>query len=493
MQIQFFSNFRKRENSTKRPSGTVDLSLNGYFREPCSVENPVFKIERLTADACPETYVYAIIPRLGRFYFVTDWVWVDGLWECHLQEDYLATWKTYIGATSAYIERSASAYNGAITDKMYPATTNFSIEGVALTSSYNGVAPSGGCFVLGIINNANFAVSQAGGAVTYYAMTIPQMRDFMGYMLSDQFIDDAGFPITSPAYQQINHQTAKAFINPVQYISSCLWFPFTVDQIAESTPSNIVLGYWDMDSNVVQGHKVQSFAISTNVQGNIPVHPQATTRGKYLNYSPYTRLTLHVPPFGSIPLDTSYCEIGSYLWARVYIDVITGKAQMRVRIQPDSQHETSTAIVAEASAMFGVPIQIAQMTPNYLDAITSAVSLATNIATGLSSGIAGAGDRAMLMSLGSINSAIDSLMPQTRTEGVSGSFLQNIMPPMLTAQHFIVTDENNTEVGRPLCAERQINTLSGFIKCGEVSIDYPCFATEKERVHNYLMSGFFYE
>ena len=166
---------------------------------------------------------------------------------------------------------------------------------------------------------------------------------------------------------------------------------------------------------------------------------------------------------------------------------------MRVRIQPDSQHETSTAIVAEASAMFGVPIQIAQMTPNYLDAITSAVSLATNIATGLSSGIAGAGDRAMLMSLGSINNAIDSLMPQTRTEGVSGSFLQNIMPPMLTAQHFVVTDENNTEVGRPLCASRQISTLSGFIKCGEVSIDYPCFASEKQRVHSYLMSGFFYE
>ena len=493
MQIQFFSNFRKRENSTKRPSGTVDLSLNGYFREPCSVENPVFKIERLDADACPETYIYAIIPRLGRFYFVTDWVWVDGLWECHLQEDYLATWKTYIGATSAYIERSASEYNGAIIDRMYPATTNFNTEAVALTSGYNGVAPSGGCFVLGIINNANFSVSQAGGAVTYYAMTVSQMRDFMGYMLSDDFVDTAGFPIISPAFQQLNHQTAKAFINPVQYVVSCLWFPVTVDQIAESTASNIVLGYWDLDHNVVQGHKVTAFAFTENIQGNIPIHPQAATRGKYLNYFPYTRLSLHVPPFGTIPLDTSYCEIGSYLWARVYVDTITGKAQMRVRIQPDAQHETSGAIVAEASAMFGVPIQITQMTPNYLDAFSSVVSMAGNIASGVESGIFGGGDMRALMSLGSVSSAIDSLMPQVRTQGVSGSFLQNIMPPMLTAQHFVVTDENNPEVGRPLCAERQINTLSGFIKCGEVSIDYPCFASEKQKIHNYLMTGFFYE
>lgn len=492
MQIQLFSSFSKRENSTKQPAGTADKTLSGYLREPSSVENPVFKIERLPADACPETYVYAIIPALGRYYFVTDWVWAEGLWECHLQEDYLASWKTYIGATTAYVERSASNYNGAITDKIYPVTTDFSTEGVALSSGYYNVAPSGGCFVLGIINNANFATSQAGGAVTYYAMTIPQMRSLMSYLLGTGFLDDAGFPATATTGQQLMQDTAKAFINPVQYIASCIWYPVPVTMIADSSPSAIVLGYWDLDSNIAQGHKVTAFVFTESITGNIPVHPQASTRGKYLNYSPYTRLTLQAPPFGSIPLDTSFCEIGSYLFARVYVDIITGKAQMRIRIQPDSQHETSTAIVAEASAMFGVPIQIAQMTPNYLDAISNAVTFAVNVASGVVSGN-GNGDKNALLSLNSIGNAMDSLMPQARTEGVSGSFIQYVLPPVLTAQHFVITDEDNTEMGRPLCEVKRIDTLSGFIKCGEATVDYPCFLSEKKEIYNHLKLGFFWE
>lgn len=493
MQIDFYSNFSKRENSCKIPSGSANLTLTGYLRDACSVEHPVFTIERLASDDCPEVYVYARIPRLGRYYFVTDWVWENGVWQCHLEEDYLATWRTHIGATLAYVERSASDYNGAITDKLYPVTTNFNTTTVALSSGYFGVAPTGGCFVLGIVNNANFATSQAGGAVTYYAMTISQMRSLMNYLLGTGFLNDAGFPATTTATQQLTQDTAKAFINPVQYIVSCMWFPISATSIGSATTSNIVLGYWDLDTNVAQGHKVTAFSYTDSITGNIPVHPQASVRGKYLNYAPYTRLTLNVPPFGAIPLDTSYCEIGSYLWARIYVDVITGKAQMQVRIQPDSQHETSQAIVTEASAMFGVPIQIAQMTPDYLSAFSSVVSFAYNVASGVASGVSGQGDLNALLSLNSVGNAIDSLMPQTRIEGVSGSFLQNIIPPILTAQHFIVTEEDNLELGRPLCARKTIQSMTGFIKCGEVTVDYPCFLTEKRKIYSYLKSGFFWE
>ena len=493
MQIQLYSNFSKRENSTLQPTGDAGLTLSGYLREPCSVENPVFKIERLSTDDCPDAYCYAIIPRLGRYYFVTDWVWADGLWECHLQEDYLASWKTYIGNTSAYIERSASDYNGAITDRLYPVTTDFSTEGVALTSAYNGIAPSGGCFVLGIVNNANFVQSQAGGAVTYYAMTIPQMRSLMSYLLGSGFLTDAGFLQPAGAGQQLLQDTAKAFVNPVQYITSCMWFPCDATDLSNENPTAIVLGFWDLSTNSAQGYKITEFSMTYNVQGNIPVHPQAATRGKYLNYSPYTRMSLQVPPFGTIPLDTSFCEIGSYLWARIYVDVITGKAQMRVRIQEDSQHETSSAVVTEASAMFGVPIQIAQMNPDYFSALTSVISFAGNVASGFASGVTGAGDLNALLSLNSVGNAVDSLMPQTRVEGVSGSFLQCLIPPNLTVQHFVITDEDNTELGKPLCEVRTINTLSGFIKCGEATVDYPCFLSEKKRIYEYLKQGFFWE
>lgn len=487
-----YKQFEKRENSTKQPpTGHLRIGVQGYFREPCSVTSPVLLIERLPSDIAPFDYNYAHYVEANRFYFVEDWVWAEGLWECHLQEDYLATWKSYIANTSAYIERSASEYNGAVTDRLYPATTNFNTETVSLLSSYYNIAPSGGCYVLGIINNANFATSQAGGAVTYYAMTVSQMRTLMNYLLGTGFLDDAGFPSTATSTQQLMQETAKAFINPVQYISSCTWFPFQVSDIADPNTTSIVLGYWDLDTNVATGHKIVSFVYSSNVAGNIPIHPQAANRGKYLNYSPYTRLTLHIPPFGSIPLDTSYCEIGSYLHADIYVDVITGKAQMQVKIWPDSQHYQGSAIVTEASAMFGVPIQIAQMTPDYFSAISSALSFTGGIVSSILSGESG--DQKAMLSMNTVGNAIDSLMPQSNTPGVSGSFLQFVIPPVLTAQHFIITDEDNAELGRPLCKIRTINTLSGFIKCGEVSINYPCYLSEKRRIHSYLRSGFFYE
>ena len=492
MQILLYSGFRKRENSTKTPLvADATRTVTGILREPCSIMNPVFKIERFPSDATPQNFIYAYVSAFSRWYFVKDWMWADGLWQCSLEVDVLSSFKTDIGNSVAYIERSASAYNGAVVDKWYPTTTNFSTERVTLSSSWNGVAPSGGCYILGIICNANRASSQIGGAVTYYVMTPAQLGSLMGYLLGTGFLDDNGFPVTMTATQQLSQDTAKALINPVQYIASCMWLPVSASTISDGEDHAIVLGYYDLDSNVATGQYLNAVIFTMSVTGQIPIHPQAPTRGKYLNYSPYTRLTLNVPPFGSIPLDTSFCEIGSYLYCRVWCDPITGKATMRVELYPDSDHVGTGAIVREVSTMMGVPIQLAQMTPDYINAISSALSLATTMDAGWRGDI-GSGALAT-QSFTAIGSAIDSLMPQVETQGVSGSFLATAMPPLLTAQYFVVTDEDNEEFGRPLCEIRTINTLSGFIKCRDAHVDFSCYKDEKSKILNYMLNGFFME
>ena len=492
MQILLYSGFRKRENSTKTPLvADATRTVNGYLREPCSIMNPVFKIERFPSDASPQSFTYAYIGEFARWYFVKDWTWAEGLWQCSLEVDVLASFKTDIGNSQAYIERCAYEYDGAITDKWYPATTNFDTERIALASSWNGIAPSGGCYVLGIICNANRASSQIGGAVTYYVMTPSQLGSLMGYLLGTGFLDDNGFPATMTPTQQIAQDTAKALVNPVQYIASCMWLPVPASTIGDGSNHPIVLGYYDMDSNVAVGQYLDAVVFTMNVTGQIPIHPQAATRGKYLNYAPYTRLTLNVPPFGSIPLDTSFCEIGSYLYCRVWCDPITGKATMRIELYPDSEHTGTGAVVREVSTMMGVPIQLAQMTPDYINAIGSALALATTMDSAWRGDI---GEGALATrGFNAIGSAIDSLMPQVESQGVSGSFLATVMPPQLTAQFFVVTDEDNTEFGRPLCAIRTINTIPGFIKCRDAHVDFSCYKDEKTRILNYMISGFFWE
>lgn len=492
MQILLYSGFRKRENSTKTPLvADATRTVTGYLREPCSIMNPVFKIERFPSDASPQSYTYAYIGEFARWYFVKDWSWADGVWQCSLEVDVLASFKTDIGNSQAYIERCAHEFDGAITDKWYPTTTNFATERVALSSSWNGVAPSGGCYVLGIICNANRASSQIGGAVTYYVMTPAQLGSLMGYLLGTDFLDDNGFTSIMTTSQQLTQDTAKALVNPMQYIASCMWLPVPASVISDGHDHPIVLGYYDMDSNVAVGQDLSAVVFTMNVTGQIPVHPQAATRGKYLNYAPYTRLTLNVPPFGSIPLDTSFCEIGSYLHCTVWCDPITGKATMRIELYPDSAHVGTGALVREVSTMMGVPIQLAQMTPDFINAIGSALSLATTMDSAWRGDI---GDGTFAnKSYSAIGSAIDSLMPQVESQGVSGSFLATVMPPQLTAQFFVVTDEDNTEFGRPLCAIRTINTIPGFIKCRDAHVDFSCYKDEKTRILDYMINGFFWE
>ena len=479
MEIRFYSGFKKRLNSTKQPT-TASLTLTGSLKEACSIENPVISIEMATS---PAQYVYAYIPDFGRYYFVNDWVSNLGVWECHLTEDYLASWKTDIGNSYAYIERSASLSDGTITDNTYPATTDFDITSVAMASAYYGVAPSGGCYVLGVINNMNFATPQDGGAVTYYALSPSKMRSLMHYLLSDSFLDDNGFPATQSITQQLSQSTAKAFVNPVQLISSCIWLPFAETDLG-NVQANIVLGYYDLDNNVLpMVTKVTEFSITTRVTGTVPQHPQAATRGAYLNYAPYTRLSVSIPPFGNIPIDTSFLKYGNYLVGDINIDTLSGLSNMRISLQPDAAHIDNTrGIITEVNALFGIPIQIAQLTANYF-----------GVASNIMQAAAGALSGSPSLVLDSIGNAINNAMPQARVQGNTGSFTQCVIPPVLTAHFFKITEEDNTELGRPLCKVKKINTLSGYIKCGEASIDLACFDSEKQEILNHLLSGFFYE
>lgn len=490
MQILLYSGFNKRENSTKTPLvSAATVTLTGYLREPCSIMHPVINIEQLSSGASPQSYTYAYIPEFARWYFISDWTWNNGTWACSMSVDVLSSFKTNIGNSSAYIERSAYEYNGSITDRYYPTTTYFQTEKVNLTASWYNVAPSGGCYVVGIICNANRASSQIGGAVTYYVMTPAQMGSMMSYLLGSTFLDDQGFPTVMTTVQQLAHDTAKVLVNPIEYIASCMWLPISKSVISDNADHDIVLGYFDTGSNVAKGSYLTAVVFTMSATGVIPTHPQALSRGSYLNYSPFTRLTLNIPPFGSIPLDTSFCEIGNHLLCRVWIDPITGKATMRVELYPDSQHTGTGAIVCESSTMMGVPIQLAQLTPDYLSMIGAGLKVAAGTAASENTSTLGL----IANAVSGIGDAVDAMMPQVERHGVSGSFLSTAIPPQLTAQYSIVVDEDNTEFGKPLCEIRQISTQAGYVKCKDAHVDFSCYEGEKQKILNYMISGFFWE
>lgn len=469
MTVKFYV-FSKRPNSTKQPTGTEALSLTSVeLKEECNFINPVLKLKGLTNGTTfvPGMYNYAYIPLWLRYYFIRDWRYINGLWEVELVIDPMASFKTDIGNTSTYIERCASASDGTIIDTLYPAKTNVAITKVNVATSWYNVAPSGGSYIVGLIN---YATGNKVGAVSYYALTGAQFAQLMAFMFSSNIFN-------SSSITEMGEGLYKSLFNPFQYVVSCLWFPFTTASFGSSS-EDMKVGYWPTGIN---GLIVSSLAQKTYATATIPSHPQVS-RGTYLNHAPYTRMCLYIPPFGSIPIDTNFVEIGNYLYSAVLVDHITGQATIRVAISQDSNHLDEYNIMTERSGMMGVPIQLAQVMSDYVNTVGSVSNAVGSLLSGNIGGL-----------INSAMSAVESQMPKVSTSGANGSFIETLQYPVLMVEHLKLADEDNAEYGRPLCAVRTISTLSGYIKTGYVDKAFGCTEYERNTINQYMKTGFFYE
>ena len=469
MQVSFYPNFSKRPNSTEQPPQALAVSVQCQLKDETSFMRPTLKIvsQLSVGTFAPGAFTYAYIPAWQRYYYVQDWNYINACWECVLMVDVLASFKTEIGLTSAYVIRAAAAYDGSIIDTMYPANTNYDIVKTNVATSWYNVAPSGGTYIIGVINNQ---ATGRTGSVAYYALNQNQLNSLLAYLFSDSIYNGASIT-------EISSGLYKSLFDPFQYIVSCIWFPFGINSFG-STQTTMKVGYWDTG---VQGIICSSTAQNTFVTATIPNHPQAS-RGSYLNYAPYTKHTLYLPPFGSIPIDTNFKRIGNYLYSAVYVDHLTGQATLRVSICPSSSSLSEYNVMTERTANMGVPIQIAQI-------MVDAVSGVQSVIGGISSVIAGA----IGGIFASVGNALESQMPKVSTSGANGSFLNQIIYPVLVSEFLRVVSDDNTEFGRPLCQVRRINTLTGYIQCGEDDHQFSGTKAENEEINSYMKNGFFYE
>lgn len=469
MNVELYK-FTKRLNSTARPTPSEGTSFSCELKDETSFINPILKFrpDYLTSGLfSPSAYNYAYIAYWQRYYYITDWKYINGLWECFLTVDVMASFRTEIGAASAYIIRSNSSYNGNIIDSFYPAKTDVTIQKTNVACAWYNVAPSGGSYILGVINYEN---GNKIGALNYYALTSAQLSSILNYLFTDNIYN-------SSSITEMGKGLYKSLFNPFQYIVSCLWFPFATSAFG-SAQAEVKVGYW---STAVQGIIVSSLAEKTFVTATLPDHPQIT-RGAYLNRAPYTKHTLYIPPFGCIPIDTNFISIGKYLYSAVLVDHITGQATIRVALSPSSSNLNEYNIMCERTGMIGVPIQLAQILTDYVNTLSSASDF---ISSALSFNLGGV--------FKGLLSAVESQMPKVSTSGANGSFIETLQYPQLISEFLNIVNENQTEFGRPLCDTRTISTLSGYIQCGEADHAFSGTRAENDEINRMLKEGFFYE
>lgn len=464
MQIHFYT-FSKRENSTRRPTGAA-VTFDCNLKEPCSFITPDIVLQ---VQGNPTVCNYAYIPDFNRFYFVENWTYSRGFWSATLQVDTLASWREQIGASNLYILRCSAEYDGKVADTVYPTTADVTLQTTQVENPWKQTFDDGS-YVVGIINGD----SQNIGAVSYYVFTPHQFG-----ALKLALMADTGWLGIPP--EEIPEQALKVQFNPFQYIASVTWFPFDVSK--QDYVAGLKFGWWTLDA--VGASRIATTLAYIPITLPIPKHPQAAARGDYLSLSPYSRYTLNVRPFGSVPLDAAALADASSVYCPIYVDLITGDATMYVTPGADNNN-----VIAQTQAKVGVPVQLAQIARDYLGVAATSISAGTSA---MGSFLKGKVTDGISTAVSGIASTIEAAMPQMQTSGGTGCISDFVKPPKLHAEFFNLVDENNDDLGRPLCKVRRISSIPGYIMVSHADISIPGTSEENRTIKTYLEGGFFYE
>ena len=461
---------KKRDNSTKQPTGT-GTEFNCIMKDGCGILNPVIKLD-LGLSSDPSQYNYAYIPSFERYYFIEEWYFDNRLWSASMRVDVLATYKSDIGNASLYIMRAAGAHNGNIVDTLYPAKSGCSFASDTKANPWN----SAMTYVIGVISETAMI-----GAMSYWAMSTGGFTTVCTNLLSS--VDGTGAVTETNGFdfiQDCSQALQRSLVDPLQYIKTCIMLPVAIGDTIGDAGQPIKVYNWDAHATGKLLHPNQ--AITKTYTFNISKHPDTTSRGNYVNTAPFTNISLTIPPFGVFDVDTSVTCNASTVTATIRIDQITGKASLTI---------TCAGIVLNrVEAQLGIPISMSSVKQDFIGAAAGMAGAIGGAAGGfLSGGLAGG----VLGAASGIGNAIQSLVPRASTIGTTGSYGTLLGDFRLDHQFFRPVDDDNTHNGRPLCDVRQISSLSGYmlIQDGDVSINGT--STEDSRIREYLESGFYYE
>lgn len=480
--------FNKRENSTKKPSA-ADLAggaeLDCLLIDSTSLMNPTFKFN---VNGNPVGYNYCYVPSFERYFFINDWTSYQGFWHASCTCDVLASWKTEIGAGSHYILRAASESDGYIIDDVYPAKCNQHSSKFVAT---NPLAWSGGhSYVMGIVGYAASNANQV-GSVTYYHMDEEALQAFIYYLMHDvtQWSD-----IATAEY---DGAVQEALLNPLQYIVSCMALP--VAPPASRTVNYIYFGYYKAGINTGKIAEIGPGDFkSETVRITKPAHPQAASRGVYMNGAPYTSLVAHVAPFGDIELDPSLAISANQITFQFYYSLLDGIGRLAIYPATDNTDHTGQVMFVGCTQI-GAQINLSQVLKNPLDIAENANNTGLGFFSGalsLASGNFGGFTQAVGALYTGMANAVRLKYPNMSGKGSTGSFVSFFDGDYglyLKWIYYDAVDDNNTEIGRPLCKVRTLNTLSGYVLCQNADCIIPGTHDEAEKVNGYLNGGFFWE
>ena len=474
-----FYNFAKRKNSTKQPTGT-GTTLSVVLKDNTSVMEPTLKLHGASANYNPSQLNYCYIQEFSRYYFVTDWRYVPGFWECDLQTDVMATYKTSIGQQEKYVTRASYRYNSQIIDDFYPAR---GAESESQQTYDFGFDIDNGDYVIGIVNRDDKLI---GGATSYYRMPELQLNRLLRYM----------YPEAGESFKSVSSITGdiiRSIINPWDWITSCKKFPISIP--AETDPSDwreLEFGQWKgwRDDVVpvetpVYGQRLLESDNWGTLSHDFTLASDWLTRDAKYRSGQNVKLFITCNPWGIIQLSASDFINSAVVRVKIKPDFITGESLLQIY----SIKGPLETLIAQKTANIAVETRLGASKANEYGALGAIVQTGGGISFLSSHPVMGAFNIAAGIANAAMNFAPTMSNSIGRQEGFRG--LDGICT--LDMRSLIFVDEDNDGFGKPLCTTLRLDTIPGFIKCGDGEHSISCYGNEKEIISDYMTEGFFYE
>lgn len=440
-------NFSKRENSTARPSGS-GVSVSALLKLPTDIVNPSFQLSGVGAD-------YNYIEWDGRYYYRNTARYETNTvvtYECSL--DVLATYRSQIMNTSAFVAYSSSDYDVNIPDGRFSMDANVSIESSS-AGIFGDDAPAG-------VNDGTYILEYATSAATYGPSGALWLSPFSASLIAES--------LNSTGYNDFLEQFSKQFNGAYDAVINCRFVP--LDWYGRCTGTkNVVLGGYDT------GHIGATIDSYIKYSTSVTIPWQFTD---FRNLSPYTSLLMYLPAYGFIELNPTDFFSDSSISVSLYMDGITG---------------IGTYIVGDkvkCVADFSSPVSIGTVRGNAAGLITAGISAVSAVATG------GAG----IPVAGAIAGVLLSQQRSVGNSGVSGGFAGVKATPGTWTNIYLYTICHDTNVepanftsiiGRCLNQVVNIGTLTGYIQTVNASVSVPADDTIADKINSYLNGGVYLE
>lgn len=459
MKVKLYKNFKKRKNSTLRPSGDF-LEIDCALKNGTSIVNPTIQLQ-LAFDSDYSNYNYCQIPDFGRFYYIRDLVWNNSIAEFVLVSDKMASFKTDIAGYTGLALRTSSNANIYLPDGVIRKTDEISRK----THTTN-IAPTTPPFSYSL----------------YYFTTILNETGIYYYML------------TYASYSSLISQVASWWGGATDKAAGVLKIQCTrCDPTwlsATAAPETISIG-WGTNIFHISGSGCYQVAPGcTNItitsdlaSAAISDHPQVSRYGKFLNDVNYRTITIFSPLFGKVPLNATADMIGQ-LRIDIAISNVTGDALFSFYIGGEYAGIANGGLFCDMPTI-GNNVNVSGIASGAAGAVAGfgTAAAATTPAGAIAAGI-GAG-------VSMVSGAV-SAIPQHSATGRNGSALSLGLYYTIVEEWALVRDNDNNNQGRPYCG--QYNAASGgYIEYERVNLSTTARADEKSEIESIMERGFYYE